>query len=503
MQGNARPAGWNTGKGLGSPVGNYQAGMMTTYTCILVLVLMLSMLVYSTRAGLTDQKMSADEVRQKQAFHAAEAGLRHAYEWLSANNVLISADVQDLLGSGVDGWMVAGSRRWVRCGDVDYSSDKSHPCWGDPVDARRDQSWFYYWDGSTELPIDTDAFLQASETEVQVEALLCLLQVDAGLDPALSSVVSGCHTDPALLDGSKFMVTLLARAGADCVNGSCGAWSRVSEQVTSFSVSAFAKLPGVPLVTKSELPDHGVLEIVANLHGGGLNVPASIWANANSGCVGHSEIDPRDAGLITCNALDWYGSPLIPDDLDCGLSLCECPLAEALSYTTPILDQIGPDIVLDDLFPCDLFEFYFGTARTEFTKLRDSVRVIDDCSSLDGESFGTYWVTGSTCEIAANTVVGSPDHPVMLISASSETVMHSGAELYGMLFVTDVEDSDAALRTTGNATVFGSVVMDGAFGHHAGTFQVVYNDDIIADVSTAGGLGNLTGSWTDAHRHWR
>ncbi|MEJ8567245.1 hypothetical protein [Elongatibacter sediminis] len=471
--------------------------MITTLTCVFALVLLLILLAYSTRAGVTDQRISADSLRQKQAFFAAEAGIGLAREWFNANRTLINADLEDMLGAGIDGWLVAGSERWVRCGDVDYASDPTHPCWGDPVPDRRDHSYFYYWNGSTELPIGAPGILAGTGTEVKVEALMCLLHLDLGLDPALGSIIEGCHTNPALLDGSKLMVTLLATGGADCAAGTCAAQSSISEQIASFSVSAFAQLPGFPLVTKSDLPTGGLTEIVANINGGGAGIPASIWGSANPGCTGHDDIDPRNAPLITCDAEDWYGGLGIPLDLGCGLALCECPLGSALTLTTLLLDQVGADIVLDDLFPCDLFQFYFGMARSEADKLRDSIRVINDCSTLDSESAGAYWVTGASCEIAANTTIGSPEHPVMLISASGETLMHSGSELYGMLFVTDVENGDAELSTTGDATVFGSVVMDGVFGEHSGTFQVIYNEDIMADVSAVGGLGSLTGSWTD------
>jgi hypothetical protein len=72
-----------------------------------------------------------------------------------------------------------------------------------------------------------------------------------------------------------------------------------------------------------------------------------------------------------------------------------------------------------------------------------------------------------------------------------------------MLFVTDVEDDDATLNTQGDATVYGNVVVDGILGEFSGTYNVVYNDGLVADVSATGSLGAITGTWTDFHRKWR
>ncbi len=478
--------------------------MITVFTCALVLVMMAVVLSYLARAQTAEQRMSANEVRQKQAFHAAEAGLRLASEWFLANNVLIDADVEEMLGSGLDGWLITGSPRWQLCGDVDYASDKSHPCWGDPVDQRRDDNFFYFWEGSTELPIDATGHLGVGNAQVRVEALLCLIDLDLDVLPPLTSPIRGCLTNPALVDSSKFVVTLLARGEADCSGSGCLAEARVSEQVSNFSIVAAAKMPGVPLATNSPLPTTGILELVANPDGGGPSLPLSLWGTANAACSGQSPISLDGSSLISCDPLSWGGLDALTGGLlGCGLTECACGVLDALTLTTGLLDIPGPDLSFDPDFPCDLLGFYFGVGRDQYEQIRDSVTVIDDCSSLNEESFGAYWVTGASCEIAANTVVGSADHPVMLISAASQMQLNSGSEIYGTLFLTDVEDAEARLVTTGDSTIYGNLVADGVTSELAGTFQVVYSDDIVADVSAVGGLGSITGSWTDFHKEWK
>lgn len=483
-------------------------GTITIFTCFMILLLMTTMLAYSSTTSMREQNQSANELRQKRALHMAESGLSMAREWLLANNTLINADVEDMLGSGLDGWMVAGSPRWVQCGDVDYASDKSHPCWGDPNESRRDQSYFYYWEGSTALPID-GSVIGVADGQVRVEALYCFIDLDLGVITELLSPILGCLTNPALVDGSKFLVTLLARGEVDCSNGVCGAEVLLSEQVSNFSVSAKAKAPGVPLVTNGDLPVTGLLEIVSNPDGIGPGSPLSVWANNNSSCPG-DVVEIAAENLSTCSALDWYGLGLIPDDPSCTQQNCSCPLEILEPLLNPLLNplldlvgDLGADVILDEAFPCDLFQFYFGVARANYANLRDSIHLIEGCSSLDENSSGAYWITGESCVFEANTVVGSVEHPVMLINAASMTQLQSGTELYGMLFLTDIENANATFNTTGDSTIFGSVIADGVTGELSGTFQVVYNDDIVADASVLGGLGAISGSWTDFHKHWQ
>ncbi len=481
-------------------LGRHMRGTITIFTCIMVLLLMITLFSYTTHSTQVEQKLSAGELRQARALHLAESGLSMAYEWLLANNTLINADLENMLGAGIDGWMVAGSPRWARCGDVDYASNKSHPCWGDPNETRRDQSYFYFWAGSTALPLDT-SIVDVADGQIRVEALYCFIDLDLGPLSAATSSVLGCQSNPALVDGSKFMVTLLSRGEVDCTNGVCGSEVLLSEQISNFSVSAMARAPGAPLVTNRDFPSSGIAEIVANPDGGGPGLPVSIWANNNASCPG-DVVTVQTENWSTCSALEWYGLGLLPSDPTCTQQTCGCPVDALINPLLGVLGALEGDVLLDEVFPCDLFQFYFGMARSNYENLRDSIQLIDDCSSLDENSAGAYWITGSACVINANTVVGSAKHPVTLISAASLTQLDSGAELYGLLFLTDTEDGNATFNTTGNATIYGSLVSDGVAGNLNGTFQLVYNEDIVVQASQTGGLGSLSGSWTDFHKHW-
>jgi len=78
-----------------------QRGAMTMFSAILILILLTELVLYATQVGVFEQRKSANDVRQKQAFHAAEAGLQNAKEFFLAN-------AQRLSYPGESGWLESG-----------------------------------------------------------------------------------------------------------------------------------------------------------------------------------------------------------------------------------------------------------------------------------------------------------------------------------------------------------------------------------------------------------
>ncbi|HSM69597.1 MAG TPA: PilX N-terminal domain-containing pilus assembly protein, partial [Xanthomonadales bacterium] len=102
-----------------------QRGAITIFTGIMVLLLLTGLLVYATRVGISEQRISANELRYKQAFVAAESGLEHAREYLLAHQILLNSAEDDLLPDGSDGWLSPTGVRWLKCSDhlQDFDSD--------------------------------------------------------------------------------------------------------------------------------------------------------------------------------------------------------------------------------------------------------------------------------------------------------------------------------------------------------------------------------------------
>ena len=492
----------------------YQTGVMTTFTGVMILVLLTLMMFFAIRVGVFEQRVSSNEMRQKLAFHAAESGIHHAKEYLRKHSFLVASSVVDKLPNGADGWLAdTAEKRWQKCPDsipLDEYGKKTHPCWGESVSANRPNMYFYNYEDPKNPPgtdpkalrIDTDSVLPGSAEEVTVQALLCVLDVveDAAVP------VQGCSTDPGtavgLADGTYWMVTLLARGAADCDGETCNAEALVSEQVANFGAAGGGKSPAVPLTTRSNFPPSGSAEIVPNPNAGGVGVPISVWMPVDKTCEGSSSlIDPSGGSWATCEMHEWYGTDALPADYACPGN-CMCELNESISNTKASQDVLGIDLVQDPEFPCDLFQFYFGVPRTSYQTVKGYSQIINDCDSLGPNSFGIYWVSGTECRINANTQVGSPDGPVMLISAAGLTKLNGGAEIYGTLFITDVEDSGAKLQSNGTNTIYGSAIIDGLLDSYQGTFQVVWNENTSRKAGADGGLGAVIGGWSDFHSDW-
>jgi hypothetical protein len=512
-----------------TPGSRYQAGVMTTFTGVLILVLLTLMMFFAMRVGVFEQRVSSSEMRQKLAFHAAESGVHHAKEFFRANSAYVASATSNLIpDTSVDkvagewpawfhGWLSVDDQRWLPCapgGAPVYSDDPSHPCRADSTvlangDLRRDHMYFYTTDvdaptepGSWTIPLATDDVLPGDTEDVDVYALLCVLDVIEDAETPVQGCVGPDDTPLGVGDGTYFLLTLAARGQADCDGTDCAAEALVTEQVSNFGAAAGGRSPKVPLTTKSSFPPSGTAEVVPNPNSGGVGVPVSVWMNQNADCpVDGSSIDPSSGSWATCEYHEWYGTDLMPEDYAC-TGNCTCEESESISYTKSTDDVLGIDLVTDPDFPCDLFQFYFGVPRDNYEVVKGYSKIINDCATLGPESFGIYWVTGAECRINANTQVGSPGAPIMLITAAALTRLNGGANIYGTVFVTDVENADAELQSNGTNTVYGSVIVDGTLGSYQGTFQVVWNDNTSRKAGIGGGLGTVAGGWSDFPRDW-
>ncbi len=481
-----------------------QRGVITTLTGILVLLLLGLMMFFAIRVGVFEQRVSANDARQKLAFHTAESGIHHAKEFFLANVVLLASDQVDVLSNGADGWLAdTADERWQKCSEVTgidlVNGQGDHPCFGEAIVGQRDETYYYSFGNSTELPLNTGDIIPGSTEAVTVEALLCVLELDE--DAAVPA--QGCNTDSAIVDSSYFMITLLARGQADCAGGSCNAEALVSEQIASFGATAGGNSPNIPLTTKGSFPPSGTVEVVANPNAGGSGVPISLWMNNNTSCSSGTVFDPSSGAWSTCEMHEWYGVDTRPDDLACSSGTCACSQAEAMSYTDGNTTVMGIDMVFDDDFPCDLFQFYFGIPRSSYEIVKGYSKIINDCDSLGPDSSGIYWVSGAACHILANTTIGSPEHPVLLISAATMTRFNGVSNLYGVLYLSDAEDPNAAFESLGTLTVYGSAIVDTSLGSYLGTFKVVWAEDVAEKAGNGGALGNVIGGWSDFHRDWK
>jgi len=481
---------------------------MTLFTVIMLLLLLLAFVIYASRTSIVEQRISANEVRYKQAFNAAESGLELAREFFTVNQILISSEVDDLLTDGTGGWLSATEGRWLKCSEhtADFDSatnpeELAHPCRGDPATDRRAGSYFYYWDDPDdanddplEIKLEAAQYLPDSE-RVSVRALLCLLVVDFGN----TTPVSGCDSTGAFAGGIHYMVTVLARGESDCSGDTCLGEALISAQLANSTLFG-GDPPDVPLTTATTFPPTGDAEVAANPNAAGLGVPLSVWANDNDACPAFPAL-VGSGSWATCELEEWYGQNFTPPDLRCPTASCSCSKRESISYTQTGELQIGIDMWVDENFPCDLVDFFFGVPKSRYQQMRSNAKLLSNCDSLGPDSYGIYWISGPECTIQ-NTVIGSPLAPVVLLSAADTTWLNGNAELFGVLFVSNVEIPLAILKGAGVNIFYGAVIVDAEVGNFAGTFQVVYNEAILGRVAGYGGLKRMPGSWTDSPLDW-
>jgi hypothetical protein len=499
-----------------------QKGAITMFSAVLILILLTEMIIYAVQVGVFEQRKSSNEMMQKLAFHTADSGIQLAMQYLSGHAILASSS--GVKPDGTAGWLTSGAaRRWQSCAAYTDPEGGSHPCYGEPVLALRANSYFYsFADDLTandyDLPIDPDALSASASESVTLHALLCMLDIDRLADPA----VQGCTTTPALdprsprpgeQDRRYFLITLLARGEADCVGDNCGAEALIAEKIGSFGPGGNDGGPGAPLTARTNVPLSGTVEVVPNPNGGGIGVPISSWVNArtadspgDNSCYmpGVDPISPISGSYATCEAHEWYGQDTRPDDYACPTPTCSCDKTKerVLTYASGNVREWNIDIVPDPEFPCDLWYYSFGRSWESVKEdARLAKHLFTDCSDLDENSTGLYWVKGPECDI--KTQIGSPDFPILLVSSVANTKISAGGSLYGVLFVTDKEYANAEFTGNGHATVYGSVIMDAVMKNFNGTFQIVYVEELVKGALETGLFGAVAGGWTDFHAAWQ
>jgi type II secretory pathway pseudopilin PulG len=475
-----------------------QNGGLTIFSAVILLALLVLMLIYATRVQQSEQRISANEYRQKLAFEAAESAADQAIEYLLANNArVLSASpnaVPDGSGGTRPGWFDTTAGVWAACPD---NPGADHPCGGEIPAGNMTSSFFYDDPGTTTtgkydtIPINIS--MLPAETTAKVSAVLC--QVD------FTNPVGGCMAAPAATDNtllSSFLITVLAYGYADCTDptdtATCQVGASIAQPLTNYSIARGS--PAVPLTARTTFPPTGTVEVVPNPNAGGIGVPVSVWANANESCSsGVATLGSGD--WATCEYHEWYETDEIPEDMMCTQPSCSCAKSEAISYTVGTDDQMGIDMLEDPNFPCDLFEFFFGVPASEYQVVKSAARVVADCDSLDAESHGIYWVSGPQCRLDGTNVIGSPQLPVMLISAASNTTFTGTNNIFGVVFITDVEDPAATWDASGTNIVYGSVIIDAELDSFVGTFKAIYNGDVSLLAAGSSGIGTLSGGWRD------
>lgn len=427
-----------------------QRGAAVLVVAISLLLAVTLLLVYASRVGLLDQKISANEYRHKVAFSNAEAGLDTAASFLRVN-----PNLHD--GSAADGWATcAGSTTIFPC-DIA---------------------------GATQVYATVDPGVS----------------ITSSISVALNNLTQSSNgTNEAFLIQTASGTTAVGRGFSDDNTGFAVA------QV-SYAKSELLTPGNIPPLMVPTGTLNGNFNIVPDPNGGGPGVPISVWAKTSLGSgtgnwktCDHGEY--KDSGNV---CVDTKG------DGDSGSDWLACRCDNERSNK----DNLAEDVVLyDDAdFPDSPFAYVFGAgntitagdlitfkaeikARAEATGLllSDCTNLVTDFNALNRPAL--VWVTGD-CSIGgggSKEDYGSRARPMILV-VEGEMRINANAEVWGIV----IGLADFVLN--GGPVIHGSAISEQASDLTNGTYYQVYDEDVfnnLRDDSINTAIAKVAYSWRD------
>lgn len=169
-----------------------------------------------------------------------------------------------------------------------------------------------------------------------------------------------------------------------------------------------------------------------------------------------------------------------------------------LSATDTTCDAVGGCTTGPTLTNCSPVANCAQNALRDPAILNANIITCADLTTLGASASGLYYVTNSPCALPDQ--VGSPTSSAIVVVEQTATI--NNTKFFGLLFVRS-DAKNASLTFTGNADVYGALVVEGtATGH--GNVNIVYLD---TSTSTTGKklpestrLGRVSGSWLDSTR---
>ncbi len=483
---------------------------------VLVLLIMSVMLLFNARVTSVEQAVSGNDRRAKLSHHAAEAGINHAFKYFTRNVRAISSVESD-------GWLTpsGAEQHWVACS----ANDTALPCLAASLEAdgradgfNRENVYYYVQDASaqefnTSLPLDalvteyddSDPPVAIDSTDYQVQALLCVIKYDPNeYQSGVEDSYAKCDTS-GQPTGIHFAIRVISTGVSD--DGS----SQAVIMRTLANVEPGGGPPPVPIMSFNSVAPNGTINVVANPNAGGIGVPTSIWSR------NYVYIEESGAGSVaTCELEEFLNSRAESfwrtwvDDQGVAYETCDscsCPdkvSQGALSHTqsTEAPRKFFDVVDEDPAYPNDIFEYYFGVARTEYQLVRDAAdEILADCSTIDTTSKGLVWIDGY-CDLSG-AEAGSATGPLALVTTGG-VKLNSNSIFYGVLVISDptlppeeqaVDAIPASLN--GGPIIYGAIMTDPGADIFNGGFTVVYIEDIVNKIHPLIVLGNLSGSWSD------
>lgn len=433
-------------------------GAATLLTVVILLIATTIIIIFAGRATIQEYRISSNDARAKIASAKAEEGLDVALSKLK-----ITPPPERI------NW------NWLNCSD-----DNTAPC-GESFDS----SWTY-------AELDTIG----NDCDNEEEEGYC----------------SRYFTQNPSLNYSS--VTVVSEGHADFDNASSLVTQTVSKY--NFFSNTVGRIP--PVMTPSPSIG-GNMTIVPNPNANGISGQSNAISVWSSGPMAF----PGSGSMQTCGALfDGGGDvgnaqclePGVADEFSRvvdSFNQCNCSQVD-VEYSTGTdvdgrkrpysnKDDFGTDVVdVDDSFPDDMFEFFFGIPGSEWQTIKDMSEVYGSCDQNpaidDDTSPGEIiWIEGDCDlkdipdgELGSRFVDGDSRGPVILVIEGDLVVNGTESHVWGVVYVIDqdgVSNEESEVKLNGTPYIHGALLADKELDLGSGSMTIMYDSEMLNAVKAS------------------
>lgn len=527
-----------------------QRGAATLIVAIILLLVLTLATFSAARIGITEQRSVANDIRAKEAYWVAQAGIEQGIAFLNANKALITSG-SDPATPGPppveQGWQMAGATRWITCPNSG-SVAITPPC-GDGTTPHGPQ-WMSYNKGvfpittpnlqqvSPEYTFDLDFLAMKVETingfpavnpTVIITATVSRTDGDplggptGGNSIRVSQMVKGYDTLISLLNTPPFIDAPLMVAGSVNLGANISIWGNpVPNTVFNANPPNPDPLGTYPVIIGAAPPAVPTAITV------GTPRPLSIWSRDFTAlgvgaetCVPVTPVSPGipipsnyasprlsyGSGGPGLNCNGPAGAPSVSDAEDYVFCVPHPPSFStdptcAARLTAWIANT--PNATVPPFFPPDVFYYLFGIGNGNFQRVRNDATVLADCSTLGDQPSGFYWIDGN-CTVTTNVggtggIAAAATAPITLVVNGGTFTLAAGVHFWGTVFLRGgPPGAQLVLPTTGvNPVLHGALISDQSLSVTTGNLDLVYDPSAFSTTSArAGGFAKVLGGWFD------
>lgn len=417
-----------------------QRGVATVVVTLVLLLAVALISLYTSRSAVIEQRISANEVRAKQALAAANAGIDQALAYMATGGIYQKDNLTTTAVLEVDALVPIAL---PSAGGSTSTYQVVFRNAGDPG----------------------DHLLECAAT--------------GGAPPCLPAC-------PASAANALEAQTTTATPWRRIVAVSCG-WSDDSTSVQRVA-QELAPTPSLAGTVSTPMVTKGGVDVTGNVSVFNYFNDLTVWSGepvSSGSAPGKTYI--KTAGATPAPA----GNPPVPPHRQIGSGNNVPTHYQASTVKDGNTQVIGHDVVggdsnLRDLSTEEFFEYFMNKTMDDYKKTANVVIAAANIGTVANMQSKVIWVDGNIDTVPN---LGSPTNPVILVVNGNAKITGTPT-VYGLIFV--IGDVDAA----GGGNFFGSLINTGKFSG-AGGPAIVYDPQVLSTVGQMGRPAKVVGTWRD------